>query len=164
MTAFPLTAAQRATVDQFLKLGQQLDKDAAAVLHEAEKVKKIFSKKPRGTAIDGCHTFDEFIDKCFPVSSSTVRRLLRKEGKTDKRFANKTKPAAEPPLPVIPEKQESEEVVTELAASQAAKQVITHAFTLRDQMSDKEWQKAVELTLNALESEYKRLLGSGKAA
>jgi hypothetical protein len=110
MTAFPLTGAQRATVDQFLNLGQQLDKDAAAVLHEAEKVKEIFESKPRGTAIDGCRTFDEFIDKYFPVSSSTVRRLLRKEGKTDKRFANKTKPAAkaadstpvepaEPPVP-----------------------------------------------------------------
>jgi hypothetical protein len=109
-TAFPLTEAQRAAVDQFLSLGQRLDKDADAVLAEAEKVKEIFSKKPRGTAIDGCRTFDEFIDRYFPVSSSTVRRLLRKEGKTDKRFANKTEPPAkaadstpvepaEPPVP-----------------------------------------------------------------
>jgi hypothetical protein len=109
-TAFPLTEAQRAAVDQFLKLGQRLDEDAAAVLAEAEKVKETFETKPRGTAIDGCRTFDEFIDRYFPVSSSTVRRLLRKEGKTDKRFANKPKPAAkaagstpvepaEPPVP-----------------------------------------------------------------
>lgn len=165
MTAFPLTAAQRDTVDQFLKLGQQLDKDAETVLQEAEKVKEIFASKPRGTTIDDCRIFDEFIDKYFPVSSSTVRRLLRKEGKTDKRFANKgnkPKPHADPQpsiLEMLGDTKPSFGIavspadVVRNAAADNARLILNFARSLFKLMTKSERRETVRIVLERLREE-----------
>jgi hypothetical protein len=85
-----LTSRERKLMRRFVERGRAIDKTVRQFLDLAVKVREIFGSKTRGVPVifegKSYLTFDDFVERNFPICGRTMRRWLAAEGKTDQRF------------------------------------------------------------------------------
>jgi hypothetical protein len=115
------------TLGKFIAVSRSVDKPFSKLLKLGIEVRAIFAKVPRGIPVrydeQTYKGFDDFVERSMPVSGRTMRRWLAKEGKTEKKFANKSKPVPALPAALGEIKREKEATIRKAAQIPADKPV-----------------------------------------